>query len=81
MKPWMAGPSPATGAGRLSEMGDFNRHQMFGALTLLVAALFVMAGMPGPWRRQVRAAAIGFFVVAVVLALLEIALWLGGSGR
>jgi len=35
-------------------MGDFNRHQMFGALTLLVAALFVMAGLPGPWRRQLR---------------------------
>ena len=62
-------------------MNGLDRHQMFGALTLLVAALFVMAGLPGPWRRQLRAAAIGFFVVAVVLALLEIALWLGGSGR
>ena len=62
-------------------MGDFNRHQMFGALTLLVAALFVMAGLPGPWRRQLRAGAIGFFIVALVLALLEIALWLGGPGR
>ena len=62
-------------------MDDFNRHQMFGALTLLVAALFVISGMAGPWRRQLRAAAIGFFVVAIVLALAEIALWLGGPGR
>ena len=71
----------ATPPAAVAQMNGLDRHQMFGALTLLVAALFVMSGLPGPWRRQLRAAAIGFFVVALVLALLEIALWLGGPGR
>ena len=62
-------------------MNGLDRHQMFGALTLLVAALFVISGMAGPWRRQLRSAAIGFFFVAVVLAIVEIALWVRNAGR
>jgi cell division protein FtsW (lipid II flippase) len=62
-------------------MNDFNRQQMLAALVGLVAALFVMAQLPGRWRRQLRAAAIVFFVGALVVALVQIALWLTEPGR
>ena len=62
-------------------MGDFNRQQMFAALIGLVTVLFVMGGLPGPWRRQLRAAAIAVFILALVVALVEIALWLAAPGR
>ena len=62
-------------------MNDFNRQQMLAALVGLVTALFVMAQLPGRWRRQLRAAAIGFFILAVAVALVQIALWLAEPGR
>ena len=62
-------------------MGDFNRQQMFAALIGVVAALFVMSGLPGPWRRQLRAAAVVVFIVALVAALVQIGLWLAAPGR
>ena len=62
-------------------MNDFNRQQMFLALVGLVTALFVMAQLPGRWRRQLRAAAIAAFSLAVAVAVVEIALWFGASGR
>ena len=64
-------------------MSGFDRHQAIAALIALVTALFVAAGaMPTwRWRRQLRAAAIIGFVVALAVVLVEIALWLAGSGR
>jgi TRAP-type C4-dicarboxylate transport system permease large subunit len=62
-------------------MGDFNRQQMFAALIGLVTVLFVMGGLPGPWRRQLRAAAVAVFILALVAALVEIGLWLAEPGR
>jgi len=64
-------------------MGDFERQRLYGALILLVTALFVASGYaPLPrWRRVLRAAAIGFFVLALAAALLEIILWLAEPGR
>jgi cell division protein FtsW (lipid II flippase) len=62
-------------------MGDFNRQQMFAALIGLVTALFVMGGLPGPWRRQLRIAAVVVFILALVAALVQIGLWLAEPGR
>jgi len=62
-------------------MNDFNRHQMLAALVGLVTALFVMGGLPGRWRRQLRMAAIVFFLVTVAAALVQIALWLAEPGH
>jgi hypothetical protein len=62
-------------------MGGFNRQQMFAALIGLVTVLFVMGGLPGPWRRQLRIAAIVIFILALGAALVEIALWLAEPGR
>ena len=59
-------------------MNGFDRQQMLGALMLLVMALFVAGGYPpaARWRPQLRIAAIVLFVAAVVMALVEIAMWL-----
>ena len=59
-------------------MGDFDRPRLLTALVLLVMALFVSAGAPfaARWRRQLRLAAIIGFLVAVAVALGEIAFWL-----
>ena len=62
-------------------MDGLNRQQMFAALIGLVTVLFVMGGLPGPWRRQLRAAAVVVFILALVAALVEIALWLAEPGR
>ena len=62
-------------------MGGLNRQQMFAALIGLVTALFVMGGLPGPWRRQLRAAAIAVFILALVAALVQIGLWLAEPGH
>jgi cell division protein FtsW (lipid II flippase) len=62
-------------------MNDFNRHQMLAALVGLVTALFVMGGLPGRWRRQLRMAAIVFFFIAVAVALVQIGLWLAEPGH
>ena len=61
-------------------MGGIERHQAFAALIGLAAALFVMAGLPGRWRTQLRAAAVAVFVLALLAVLVEIALWWAGSG-
>jgi hypothetical protein len=64
-------------------MSGLERQQLFGALILLVTALFIAAGyMPAArWRRPLRGAAIGFFGLALLVALAEIVLWLANSGR
>jgi cell division protein FtsW (lipid II flippase) len=62
-------------------MNDFDRQQMFAVLIGLVTALFVTAQLPGRWRRQLRAAAIVFFILALAVALVQIALWLAEPRR
>ena len=62
-------------------MDGLNRQQLFAALIGLVTVLFVMGGLPGPWRRQLRAAAIAVFILALGAALVEIGLWLAEPGR
>ena len=57
-------------------MNGFDRHQAVAALVALVTALFVAAGAMPTWRRQLRAAAIIGFAIALGVALVEIALWL-----
>lgn len=59
-------------------MGDFDRQRLLTALVLLAMALFVSAGAPfaARWRRQLRLAAIIGFLVALAVALGEIAFWL-----
>jgi hypothetical protein len=53
-------------------------QQWLAALALTVTVLFVSAGLPiAPrWRRWFRLAAIGLFLVAVVVTIVQIALWL-----
>ena len=55
-------------------MGGFERQRLYGALILLVTALFIAGGYPplARWGRQLRIAAIGFFVLALAAAMLEI---------
>jgi len=62
-------------------MSAFERQQMLAALMFLVMALFVASGYPpaARWRREIRIAAIVLFCVAVVIALIEIAMWWGGQ--
>jgi cell division protein FtsW (lipid II flippase) len=62
-------------------MDGLNRQQMFAALIGVVTALFVMGGLPGPWRRQMRIAAVVVFILALVAALVQIGLWLAESGH
>ncbi|MBV9014340.1 MAG: hypothetical protein JO058_01650 [Alphaproteobacteria bacterium] len=62
-------------------MSGVGREQAIAALTLLVAALFVISGTaPARWRRPLRAAAIACFVLAVLAALIEIGRWLADPG-
>lgn len=70
-------------AGEPAELNGIDRQRLLSALILLVIALFVASGLPPAvrWRRSVRLAAIGGFLVAVVLALAEIAVWWTGPGR
>jgi hypothetical protein len=65
-----------------AEMSGLERQQLFGALILLVTALFIAAGYApaARWRGALRGAAIGFFLVALLVALAEIVLWLADSG-
>ena len=60
-------------------MNEFDRQRLLTALILLAMALFVAGGTPyaARWRRQLRLAAIVGFLVALAMALGEIALWLG----
>ena len=64
-------------------MGGFEQQRLYGALILLVTALFIAGGYPplARWRRQLRIAAIGIFVLALAAAILEIILWLAEPGR
>ena len=64
-------------------MGGFERQRLYGALILLVTALFIAGGYPplARWRRQMRAAAIGIFGLALAAAILEIILWLAEPSR
>ena len=57
--------------------------QWLAALALMVAALFVSAGLPiaSQWRRRFRVAAISVFFVAMVVAIVQTAIWLTGSSR
>ena len=63
-----------------AEMGGFERQQLYGAVILLVTALFVASGYMPAWRRPLRIAAIGFFILAVAAATAEIILWLAEPG-
>jgi len=62
-------------------MSAFERQQMLAALMLLVIALLVGSGYPpaARWRREIRIAAIVLFIVALAVALFEIAMWWGGQ--
>ncbi len=63
-------------------MNGLDRQRLFAALTLLVMALFVAAGLPhaARWRRLLQRAALIGFVVALAAALFEIGLWWVGLG-
>jgi hypothetical protein len=65
----------------MAAMSDFDRQRWLTALMLLVMALFVSAGTPfaARWRRELRLAAIVGFLVALAVALGEIAFWLIGG--
>ena len=78
-KTWVPGMKPGTGFGK-AEMGGFERQQLYGAVILLVTALFVASGYMPAWRRPLRIAAIGFFILAVAAATAEIILWLAEPG-
>ncbi len=71
--------SPARDLG-MAAMYGFDRQQLLTALILLVTALFVSSGVASaaPWRRPLRLAATGAFVIAMVLALAEIVYWWAG---
>ncbi len=71
--------SPARNLG-MAAMNGFDRQQLLTALILLVTALFVSSGVAsaGWWRRKLRLAVTGAFVIAVVLALAEIVYWWAG---
>jgi len=58
-------------------MDDFDRQRLLSALILVVIAAFVASGLriPARWRRRLRLAAIGGFVVAVAAVLVEIVIW------
>ena len=58
-------------------------QQWLAALALTAAALLVSAGLPiaPQWRRRFRNAAISVFFVAVVVAIVQIAIWLAGGSR
>jgi hypothetical protein len=57
-------------------MAGFERQQLYGALILLVTALFVASGAMPAWRQPLRVAAIGMFILALAAALIDTALWL-----
>jgi hypothetical protein len=58
-------------------------QQWVAAFGLLVAALFVSAGLPiaPQWRRRLRIAAIGVFFLAMVVAIFQAVLWLADGSR
>ena len=63
-------------------MRPLDPQRLFAALTFLVMALFVSSGYPplARWRRHLRLGAIAALALAVVVALVEIGLWLIGRG-
>jgi hypothetical protein len=78
--PTLAGTRGQANRG-IAAMGGFDRQRWLTGLILLVMALFVSAGMPfaARWRRELRLAAIAGFLVALAVALGEIARWLIGG--
>jgi len=64
-------------------MSGLDRQRLLSALILVVMALFVANGLPpaAGWRRPMRLAAIGGFLIAVALALAEIVVWWAGPSR
>jgi hypothetical protein len=61
----------------MADMDGFDRQRLLSALMLVVMALFVASGLrvPARWRRRLRLAAIGAFVVALIAALAAIVIW------
>jgi len=80
---WPIQPIAAFPISSIAAMSGFDRRQAIAALIALVTALFVAAGaVPWlRWRRQLRAAAIIGFAIAVAFVLIDIALWLAGPDR
>jgi hypothetical protein len=64
-------------------LNAFDRQRLLSALILLVMTLFVASGLPqaARWRRPARLAAMAGFLIAVALALAEIAVWWAAPGR
>jgi hypothetical protein len=64
-------------------VNGLDRQRLLSTLILAVMALFVGGGLPqaARWRRPMRLAAIGGFIIAVALALAEIVVWWSGPGR
>ena len=58
-------------------------HRWLAALVLLLTALLVSSGLPlaAHWRRRLRIAAVGLFILALVVVIAEIGRWLLGAGR
>ena len=63
-------------------MSGVGRQQLYGALIFLVAALFVLSGLPpaARWRQRFRHAAIALYVAAAAVAVIGVVLWLLGAG-
>jgi len=62
-------------------MAPLDRQRMFAALLLAIMALFVSSRSPfaGRWRPLLQRAAIIAFVLAVAVAIAQIALWWGSA--
>ena len=58
-------------------------HRWLAALVALPAALLVSSRLPlaANWRRRLRIAAVGLFILALVVVMAEIGRWLAGAGR
>ena len=70
-----------TGTWRMPDM-TFD-PQWLGALVLVVTVLFIAAGLPmaPEWRRRLKIASIGLFLLALVVALGQIAVWFFTGSR
>jgi hypothetical protein len=65
----------------MAAMIGFERQQWLAALLLLITALFVSAGLPlaARWRRSLKYAAIGLFLLAFAATIVAIARWLAAA--
>ena len=61
-------------------MNGIEPQQLLYALTTLVILLFVAAGSPFArrWQRQLRTASVIAFIIALLAAVIDIAVWLWG---